>query len=708
MKRVWTVTAVSAHALLLGGAALAQEVEPDRRLGTVVITSAPGPDRPSDELIGNATALDRGDIVSALSSTLGDTLSGQPGVTSTYFGQGASRPVLRGLGAERVQVLTNGIGVIDVSAASPDHQVSADGIDADKIEILRGPAALAYGGQAIGGVVNVIDGLIVEELPERATSGEAFGAYNSVNEGTELGARARIYTGPIVFALAASKRDFGDFEIPGLAESRQLRHQEELEHEAEGADEEDHDHEDAGAGIVPNSFVETESLGAGLSWIGDRAFAGVAVRRQTSVYGLPGAHAHEHEQEEGEEEEDGEQEAPFIDLEQVRYDFRGGVELNGPILNSLTATLSYSDYEHAEFEEPGVAGSQFKTDGYEGRVELDHSIGGMQGAVGFQFLDKSLDASGDEAFLTPTDTRSWALFLYESREWDSGFGVEGGLRLETLEHDNQNAGARDYDLVSASAGVHQHFGAGWFAGAQVAYTERAPNESELFAFGPHLATGQFEVGDATLDAEKGLNLEGTLRWTGDGTSLRANLFVTRFDGFVFLRPGEIDEEGTLISEADGLPVFVFSQTDATLKGGEIYGEHILAQRPFGAEWSVRGGLDYVHAELDGNGRLPFVPPLRLTGQVDAEWNWFEAGARIEWADNQKRAGEGQFGTGSYTLLNLRAALNLHAFGLGGEGTQIFAEVRNATDEDIRLATSALRDTVPLPGRNVRAGLRVTF
>ncbi|MEX1252007.1 MAG: TonB-dependent receptor plug domain-containing protein, partial [Hyphomonas sp.] len=216
----------------------AQEAEPSRRLEPVLITTAPGPDRASDELIGNATALVREDIVRNLASTLGDTLSGEPGIASTFFGQGASRPVLRGLGAERVQVLTNGIGVIDVSAASPDHQVAADGIDAEKIEILRGPAALVYGGQAIGGVVNVIDGLIAEEIPDKPVSGDLLGAYNSVNEGTELAGRVRYNTGPFVLALSASTRDFGDYDIPGFVESARLRGLEDAE------DEEDEDHDE--------------------------------------------------------------------------------------------------------------------------------------------------------------------------------------------------------------------------------------------------------------------------------------------------------------------------------------------------------------------------------------------------------------------------------------------------------------------------------
>ena len=715
MKRVLIATAVSTQALLSG--AHAQEAEPSRRLEPVLITTAPGPDRTSDELIGNATALGRAEIISQLSGTLGDTLSGKPGVSSTFFGQGASRPVLRGLGAERVQVLTNGIGVIDVSAASPDHQVTADGIDADKIEILRGPAALAYGGQAIGGVVNVIDGLIAESLPDQPVTGEAYGAYNSVNEGTELGARAAFAAGPLVFSLSASQRDFGDYDIPGFAESRQLRHREEQEGEHDHDEDEDHDedHDDEERGTLGNSFLDTQTLGGGVSWVGERGFAGFAIRRQTSEYGLPGAHAHsehgheDHDDEDHDEDEHGHgEESPFIDLEQTRFDFRAGINLDGPVLKALTGTLSYSDYKHIEFEAPGEAGSIYETDGLEGRLELDHAIAGFEGAAGFQFADKSLDASGAEAFISPTDTTSWALFLYETREWESGFGVEGGARIDAVEHDNVIGGKVDFDLFSASAGLHQHLADGWFAGAQLSYTERAPNEAELFAFGPHLATQQFEVGDVNLDKESGLNLEGTLRWRGDNASLGINLFRTGFSDFIFLTPGVILEDGELVSEEDGLPVFVFAQDDATFHGGEIYGEYYLDQGPVGADWTFRTGIDYVRAEFDGNGNVPFVPPLRLTAGAKASWGLVEAGADIEWADNQKHVSDGQLGTSDYTLVNLRSALNLSKMGFGSEGTQAFLEVRNAGDEEARLATSVLRDTAPLPGRNVRAGLRITF
>jgi len=698
MKRVFLATAVSTQALL--GFAQAQEAEAPRRLEPVLITTAPGPDRASDELIGNATAMVREDIVRNLASTLGDTLSGEPGISSTFFGQGASRPVLRGLGAERVQVLTNGIGVIDVSAASPDHQVAADGIDAEKIEILRGPAALAYGGQAIGGVVNVIDGLISETIPEDAISGDLLGAYNSVNEGTELAGRARYATGPVVLALSASMRDFGDYDIPGFVESARLRALEEAE------EEEGEEHEEA-RGRVENSFLKTDSLGAGISWVGERGFAGFAVRRQTAEYGLPG-HSHEHAHEEGEEDEEHAEEMPFIDLEQMRYDLRAGYDVAGDVITRVSGSLAYADYEHIEFEAPGEPGTRFETKGWEARGEVDHTIAGFEGALGVQALDKELFTEGDEAFITPTDTKSLAVFLYEARDWDNGFGVEGGLRGETVEHDNDVQGKAEFDLFSGSVGIHQHTDGGWFFGAQLSYTERAPNESELFAFGPHLATAQYEVGDASLDKERGLNVEGTVRWKNDWLSFGVNAFKTSFNDFIYLSPGTIVEEGVIVDVADDLPVFLFTQDDAEFIGAEIYSEAVFDNGPMGAVWTLKGGVDFVNAELGSGADVPFVPPRRFTADANATWALFELGAGVEWADGQDDAGIGQLPTDGYTLVNLRGALNLAELGFGQDGTQAFVEVRNVTDEEARLSTSVLKDLLPLPGRNVRAGLRVAF
>ncbi|MEO0451498.1 MAG: TonB-dependent receptor [Pseudomonadota bacterium] len=707
MSRFLLLASISPLALVPVAMAQSDELREE-----TIIVSSPGPDRAAEELIGNATALDREEILETLQGTLGDTLDRQPGVSTTFFGAGASRPVLRGLGADRVQVLTNGIGVIDASAASPDHQVAADGIDAEKIEILRGPAALAYGGQAIGGVVNVIDGLIVEDLPEEPVSADVFTAYNSVNEGTELAGRGQFTAGQFVFSLSGTLRDFDNYDIPDFAESARQRELEELEEEEHG-DEEEHEEEEEVRGTLENSFVETATLAAGVSWVGESAFLGVAVRQQTSEYGLPG-HGHEHGHEEGEEEgeehseEEEEEENPFIDYEHTRVDLRGGVSVNNGFLTDVIGTLSVVDYEHTEFEAPGEAGTVFASEGVEGRVEFDHEFDGFAGAFGVQFTDKDLSAVGEEAFISPTDTQSIGVFVYETKEWDSGVGIEGGLRAENVERDNDLFGTKSFDLASGSIGIHRHFDSGLFLGGQVSYAERAPSESELFAFGPHLATNQFEVGDPSLNKESGINFEGTARVSGDNGTIGVNLFVTEFNNYIYLTPGTAVVDGELTDEGDGLPVFLFEQEDATFIGGEIYVDLAYEDGLLGADWAFGGSIDFVDAEFTSGENVPFTPPLTLNADISAEWGAFELGAALTSADSQNDPGVGQLATDSYTTVDLRGEVDLSDFELAADGTEAFIELRNITDQEVRFATSTIKDLAPAPGQNIRVGLRLAF
>lgn len=695
MKRILLATTLVP---ILALPAFAQADDTVRREQTVIVT-APGAERAADELIGNASALDRDEIVDNLASTLGDTLDSEPGVATTFFGQGASRPVLRGLGAERVLVLTNGIGVIDASAASPDHQVTGDGIDAEKIEILRGPAALAYGGQAIGGVVNVIDGLIAEETPDAPISGHGFGAFNTVNDGSELGGHATLGAGPFVLNVTASTRDFENYDIPGFAESAILRASEEEDEDGE---------EEEVRGTVENSFVETSTLAGGISWVGESAFFGVAVRQQEALYGLPGGHAHEEEEgEDGEEEE--EEENPFIDLEQTRIDIRGGISFENSPVTGVSGSIAIADYTHTEFEAPGEPGTLYNSDGVESRLEIDHAIAGFDGAVGIQYTDKTLEAFGEEAFITPTDSETVGAFLYEAREWESGFGIEGGARIENVQYDSIVNGEREFDLLSGSIGLHQHWQNNVFLGGQLSLTERAPNESELFADGPHLATNQFEVGNAAFSEESGFNAEITARYRTDTFGIGINLFQTEFDDFIYLEPGATIEDGALVTEADGLSVFLFTQQDATFKGGEIYGDLIVPAGPLGADWAFEASLDFVDAELDDGGNVPLIPPLTFNSDVSATWSALTLGASLTLAGDHDDTATSEFETEGFTRLDLRAEYALTDLFQGTrEGTRLFIEARNVTDEEIRYSTSVLKDVAPAPGRNVRFGISVDF
>ena len=690
---------LSASLLAIALPATAQDV-PDTTVHShddIIVTGILA-DRSAEEVVTNVSVLDRDEIVRDLRSTLGDSLDREPGVATTFFGAGASRPILRGLGAERVLVLTNGIGAIDVSAASPDHQVTGDGIDSERIEILRGPSALAFGGQAIGGVVNVIDGLISEDIPE-ASGLDAFGTWNSAFDGLEGAAKGEFAAGNLVLNGSVSFRDFDDYDIPGEAESEIL----EAFEEAMG---EEHDEEEEGVeGVLENSFVETLTLAGGASFVFDNGFAGIAIRDTSAEYGLPGGHAHEEGEEEEEEEEE---ENPFIDLDQTRYDFRAGLDFDGAI-HAVRLSATYADYFHTEFEAPGEPGTIYDREGWEGRAEARTGYGDFTGAFGVQLLDSDLVSEGEEAFISPTETNSFAGFLFQRyKTEESLFSAEGGVRFETVDYENAIFGDADFDLVSASVGAHIHPSEPLFLGLEVAYTERAPNESELFSDGVHIATGQFEVGNADFSDEAGLNIEATARYDMGDWRIGANIFRTSFDDFITLLPGTTLDEGEIVDEVEGFPVFVFTQDNADFFGGEIYAEADFVGA--GADWTARASIDFVDGELEqpgGDVDVPFLPPVTFNAEAVADFGLVGASAAITVAGDQDDAGPGQLPTDGYTSLDLGAFLDLDDY-FGGEGTQAFVQVRNVTDEEIRYSTSVIKDVAPAPGRNVRVGLRVGF
>ncbi len=654
----------------------------------VVIVTGVGAQRASGELIASTTALDSDEIIEQLDGGLGDTLAALPGVSSTAFGPGASRPIIRGLGAERVQVLTNGIGVIDASAASPDHAATGDPLGAQRIEILRGPATLAYGGGASGGVVNVIDGLIAEEPGE--TGLDVYGGYTSVDEGMTLAGRGVVGVGPMTLVLSASSKDAGDIDIPGFAESARLRALEEAEEDGEELEEE---HEEA-FGVLENSFVESQNLSAGLSFSGDNGFVGVAVRRLNNDYGIVGHHHEEHEEGEEEEEEgEHEEEAPFIEMEQTRYDIAGGVNFDGRFFDEFRTAVSGVEYEHTEFEGPGEPGTVFTNDGVEGRAELLHEHeNGVKGSWGVQASRRDFVAIGDEAFIAPTLTEQAGVFVFEQVEV-GGVGLEGGLRFDKVELDNATFGMRDFETLNASAGVHGHVTEALFLGASVSRTERAPTDVELFADGPHLATSQYERGDAGLDTETGINLELTARWEAGPFEAGLNIYRVDFDDFIYLSPTG--------AEDDGLPVFQAVQADAAFTGGELtalYDVGIVG----GVGWTLDGSLDVVRAELDGGGNLPRIPPVSAGLGLEGEVGRFRGRVDLHWSAEQDDVAAFELPTDDYVTLDAR--LNFAVT----DRVDLIVSGSNLTDEEVRLHASPLKELAPLPGRNVRVGVRAKF
>ena len=640
--------------------------------GDVVVITGVGPVRTSDELIASTTVLTSDAVVERLAGGLGDTLKGLPGVTSTSFGPGASRPIIRGLGAERVQVLANGIGVIDASAASPDHAVTSDPLGAERIEILRGPASLAYGGGATGGVVNVIDGLIREELPKEALSGSVYGALTSADEGKQVAGRVVGTAGNFVGVLNGSWMDAGDIDIPGFALSSAER-----EHEAE------HGHTDFANGTLPNSFVETKSLSGGLSWIGENAYLGGAIRRAENKYGIVA------------------EENAFIEMEQTRYDLRGGIDFNGPI-SSLKASGSVVDYEHTEFESPGNPGTKFTNEGWEARIEAGHApIGLLEGSVGLQASKRDFAAVGEEALIGPTTTENTGLFVFET--WDAGeWGLEGGLRFDQTDIDNIDFGKRGFDTWNASFGAHMHVGDHVFLGASVARTARAPTDLELFADGPHPATGQYEVGAATLGVEKGVNTELTARWEDNAFNLQATVYRFDFDSFIYLEDTGVVHEGEDTGHDHGdLPIFQYVQAGAVFTGFELQGGAQLGNA-FGVNWKADASADFVRAKLDAGGNLPLIPPMTINAGIEGEYNGITGRIGAQYAADQKKVADFETPTDGYLTFDARLGIPL------SDSVKLLLEARNITDEEVRVHSSPLKEIAPLTGRNFRIALKADF
>ena len=676
----------------------------------VFVTRSPL-ERPADDSLNGVSVLSGDDLQDQLAPTIGETLKNEPGVSSTFFGAGASRPVIRGQDGDRIRVLNNGVGSIDASSSSPDHAVAAEPAQAERIEVVRGASLLRYGSSAAGGVVNVIDGRIPTELPEDEIDGAFRVGGSSVDDGKDLAGSVNVQITPnFVLHVDGTWREADDFDIPGLAESSALRAQEaaeEEEHEDEDEDHEDeHEEEEEVRDTLENSFVETDSFTIGGSFIGNRGHLGVAYHEFNSDYGVPGGHGHGHghdeEHEEGEEEEEHEEEHEeeeegdvTIGLEQKRVDINGALELDG-FFERLQIFGGYADYEHIEFEGPGVVGTVFTNEGYEMRGEaIQRDRNGWRAAYGVHWRQRDFAAIGEEAFTPPSETQQIGLYTFQEKDFGQAH-LEGALRYESSDVENTVSGVnRTFDLISVSAGGDFHLTDLVRIGGTVYRTERSPTSEELFSDGPHLATNQFEVGDADLDKEVATGVEAIVRFEQGGRFLTLNAFYTDYSDFIFAR-----ETG---DEEDELPVFQFTADDATFTGFELQGGTPIATVGL-FDIAADGLVEFVRAETDDDD-LPRIPPLSFLAGLEAKSDQFSFRAEVDYAAEQDDVSEFELPTDSYTLTNFYASWTPP---VDSADWRLSVALLNAFDEEARQHTSFLKDSVPLPGRNVRVSLRTTF
>jgi len=689
-----------------------------------VDASPPGGDDFHGPIVVTAAGLDRLDVLAGtsvvegvelqrnLDGQIGEVLAKLPGVSATSFSPGASRPVLRGFQGDRVRVLTDGIGSIDASSTSADHAVTVDPLIAERIEVLRGPAVLLYGSQAIGGAVNVITKRLHTRPLEEPAHVDGLASLDTASDRREAGLSVDLpLSTAVAFHIDGSYHRTADAEIAGYVASDALRTEllaDAAEHEAEGEAEEAAELREVAnlRGVLPNSATETKSLGTGLSFFSGGSSLGAAFSFYDTEYGVPArpgmGHAH-HEDEEGEDHDHDHDEGHdhgdvpvTIGLRQYRADLRGVLDLGGGFFDALHTRWGYSDYTHTEFEGDEI-GTVFEVEGVEGRVELVQSRrDGWGGSIGAQYGHTDFVATGAEAFVPPNKTDTFALFTVQELALDA-FEIEVGGRYERTVIDAHSIGEkRDFDTWSGALGLSYALADRLRLGLNASRAERAPSAQELFAEGPHIATQQFELGNAELRKEGSWGVEAYLR--GDLGPARLSLSAYRnwFDRFIFLEETGGDE--------DGLPVFQFLQQDADQFGieGEISAD-LYRGRHFSLVGDLRG--DYVRATLADGSPVPRIPPLSLLAGLEAQAGHFDIRAEVQWFDEQTRVAPLETPTDSFTFVNL--SLAWHPLE-GDDNVTVLLQADNVFDVEGRRHASFTKDFVPLAGRNVKLSARVSF
>lgn len=700
MVSQWTLGAILLVSSALGTAAAAQIVSEENEstlhggMSPEIIVTAPFV-RDRFSLTTAASVLDGAALIRETRSSIGETLARQPGVSSTFFGPGASRPILRGQDAERVRVLTDGIGSFDVSNTSADHAVAINPFLVDRVEVVRGPAALLYGSNAVGGVVNVQDRRIPREVPDEPVHIDASAYYGSAAD--ERGGAGSfdlpLFKGAdgsgLVLHADGSYLKTGDYRVGGYVYSADKR--------AEAAEVGGDVAEQAMLrGRVPNSDVESWNYGGGLAWFAPGGGElGLAVSHMRSNYAIPNALPL-----------DGGEQDIRLDMRQTRVDARALV----PMANSDTAVFEalkfrfgFADYAHDELEDTGAIGTSFFSQAFEARMELvQRARGKWQGASGVQILSRRFEAVGEEAYIPLNQTTQMGLFTLQ--EYNFGdLKMDGGARFETTCVNSQPLGvSRTFNTLSASLGASLRLSESWRLGISATHSERAASAEELFSNGAHAATGAFEIGDVNFAKETSNGVEAVLRgrgegFWGEGWRIEASVFFTRFRNFIFLSPtGEVDE---------GVPVFAYSQAGARFWGGEVDAAATLA-RLGDKRIEATGLIDFTRADvLGGVGPVPRIPPLRLMGGLQAEGGVFGGRVEVEHATAQRRVAVFEGETDAWTMVN--ASINWKPFG-SASNTLLLLSANNIFDVEARRHSSFLKSSAPMFGRDVRVTARVSF
>lgn len=648
------------------------------------VVTAGGDGKTAFDLAQGTSVLSAEELQRRTQATLGETLSATLGVSSTYYGPGASRPVIRGFGGDRVRILDNGVGSLDASNVSPDHTTAIEPLFASRIEVLRGPATLLYGSSAVGGVVNVVNNAIPHTPGDGAAHGDVevrgFGAAD------ERAALASIESGSPDFAVHvnALRRRTDDVRIPRIAR---------IDADAPP---------DQPVGTLPNSATDTKSGSVGATGFWSAGHFGAALSQYETLYGVP----------------TGDDPPVTINLKQTRLDLDGEITQPFGIFRGVTARLGFARYRHSELDGIEV-GTTFHNRAWEGRLELPHAaLGEVIGTVGVQGSFSDFSAAGEEVVTPSSRTTTAAVFALEELKREH-ITYQLGARYEhqTIALGDVSTGLpvvpgyaatsgarRSFDGVSTSTGAVVYPADNYSLAASLAYTERLPTAQELFSNGPHGGTAAYEIGTTDLRRERSLGFDLNLRKRAGFVTGFIGSFVNRFSGYIYeqqLAPTSVPDA----NNPEGLTPYQFVARDALFVGAE--GElmfHLIDRVERRVHLTLMS--DYVHAQqTTDDDPLPRIPPFRYGARLAYESKRWTLGIEARHTARQNRNAPDETPTAGYTLLNANAAYLVSA---GRLTWTLFARGENLADVTARVSTSFLKDLAPLPGRGVTLRLRASF
>ena len=648
----------------------------------------------NDEMVKPIHIYNGAELSRIKDSSLGNTLKGTPGVTNAGYGDAIGRPVIRGMDSNRIQILNNGVQLNDVSAMSGDHSVAIDTLSAEQIEIVRGPAAVIYGGGATGGVINIIDNRIHSDYYEGIMGAYDLGTGGANNE--QAGSFLIDYgINDIMLHIDGYDRSSKNLKIPGFSVSKEL------------ADSDpEFSRDQYGDGTLTNSYVESWGGSFGASKITDQGYTGLSYSKHQMEYGIP--------------IEDG----AYIDMDLDKYDFK--LERKNIVKNidNFKFAFSYSDYYHKEVEPEGDIGTDFLDKQFDGKIEFAHSLFNTSGVIGIDAGQGRFSKENGAPLIANNQNQDIAIYFLEDFTFNNhtlsfgfrqgytnydgnSFTSDDGCSQATV---NGNCGGtelstsfdqseEDFYVTNASVGTVFNFSANWSIAFNLNHTERAPSMNELFTYGEHHATETVEQGDRNLKKERSNGIDTTIAWQDGDTKLSFSPFYTRFDDYIALiNTGAVQyhaEEG----EDEELPVYQYQSVPA-----EFFGFEFEGSKKLNANYSADIWGDYVRAKNKDGGNMPRIPAMRLGAGLDYQWNRFNAGADLIHVFEQDKLAANELKTDDYTDLSayISFALPVDAdISLSVKGT-------NLLDTEQRNSTSILKDKTPAGSRAVIFGLTGTF